>query len=280
MKFDSGKFEGGYRLSYIHRTKRFLFLAQAVIVLVFAVYLLVAGGGLVIKPFYLAVNSFLFFVLIMLLIIVVEGFIFTVLEMRFIKSDSTKFIVTQRGFRSSVGWAVVMLVVLMLFWLPILPQAVENNYNQSGSVLATSSVSPGSSTMFNTDVFGLTEVVHMDFVVNGSVEIFILTEDNYNLFRDSGKDVLSGYRINSDDYQFDSALSLEFPDTPHSRLYILAYSMNDTPVEIDYTITSNISASLLTYIPLLALMFLVAHLVWIVYMFIINKGYVQGGIYR
>lgn len=280
MKFDSEIFEGGYRLSHIHRTRRFLIVVQSAIVLVFAIYLLVAGEGLSIKPFYLGVNYFLFFVLVMLLVIVIEGFIFTLLEMRFIKSDSAKFIVTKRGFRSSIVWIIVMLFVLLILWQPILPDAVEKNLGGSGSLLATSSASPAVATMFNSDVFGITEVVHMEFESSGSAEVFILTEENYNLFVNSGKGVLGGYRINIADYLADMSISLDFPDTAHSRFYILAYSTNDVPVEVDYTITNNISSSMQTYIPLIALMFLVTHLVWVAYTFMISKRYVQEGIYR
>jgi len=255
-------------------------MVQSAIVLVFAVYLLVAGEGLSIKPFFFNVNSFLFFVLIMLLVIVIEGFIFTLLEMRFIKSDSAKFIVTQRGFRSSIVWIVVMLVVLLILWQPMLPDAVEKNLGESGSLLATSNTSPVMATMFNGDAFGLTEVVHMQFESDGLAEIFIITEENYDLFANSGKDVLGGYRINIADYLADMSISLDFPDTVHSRFYILAYSVNDVPVEVDYTITSNISSAMQTYIPLIALMFLVTHLVWVAYTFMIGKRYVQDGIYR
>jgi len=251
-----------------------------VIVLVFAIYLLVAGGGLSIKPFFLSINSFLFFVLIMVLVIVIEGFVFTLLEMRFIKSDSTKFIVTQRGFRSSIVWIIVVLVVLLILWQPMLPDAVEKNLGESGSLLATSSASPAVATMFNSDALGLTEVVHMEFESSGLAEVFILTEENYNLFVNSGKDVLGGYRINIADYLVDMSISLDFPETAHSKFYILAYSMNDAPVEVDYTITNNISSSMQTYIPLIALMFLVTHLVWVAYTFMIKKRYVQDGIYR
>jgi len=216
----------------------------------------------------------------MLLVIVIERFIFTLLEMRFIKSTSAKFIIIRHGLRSSIAWIIVMLVVLLILWQPMLPDAVEKNLGESGSLLATSSASPAVATMFNGDALGLTEVVHMEFESNGLAEVFIITEENYNLFMNSGKDVLGGYRINIADYQADPFISLDFPKTVHSRFYILVYSMNDIPVEVDYTITNNISSSMQTYIPLIALLFLVTHLVWVAYTFMIGKRYAQGGIYR
>ncbi len=52
------------------------------------------------KPFFLSINSFIFFVLIMGIVVMVEGFVFILLEMRFMRSNSAKFIVTQRSLRS------------------------------------------------------------------------------------------------------------------------------------------------------------------------------------
>ena len=46
MKYDAGKLEGGYRLVHIQRTKKLLFIAQAVIILAFAIYLLIYAPGL------------------------------------------------------------------------------------------------------------------------------------------------------------------------------------------------------------------------------------------
>jgi hypothetical protein len=278
MKYDSGKFEGGYRLAHINRTKKFLFVAQAIIVLVFAVYLLVAGDGFSMKPFFISVNSFLYFVLIMLLIISLEGFAFTLLEMRFMKSDSTKFIITQRAFRTSLLWVLVSLIVLLVFVSPLLPGVFENDLGGGGNLEASSSVQPEMATLFNSDALGLTEVDALNFEATGLTEVFIVTEESYDLFAKQGKDVLGGYRIN-DDYLIDPDLAVEFPTTAHGKFYILAYSVEDSPVTVDYTVTKRFSTSMMAYLPLLALMFLIAYSAWGAYMFIQNKRYVQG-IYR
>ncbi|MCG7844372.1 MAG: hypothetical protein MIO90_02960 [Methanomassiliicoccales archaeon] len=278
MKYDTGNLEGGYRLAHINRTKRYLFVAQAIIVLVFATYLIVAEGGFSMKPFFLSVNSFLYFVLIMLLVISLEGFFFIILEMRFMKSDSAKFIMTQRAFRSSMLWAVVALIVLMVLWAPIVPEILENDIGENSSISSSSSTVPGMATMFNTDALGLTEVSGITLTATGLSEVFIVTEDNYELFKNDGKDVLGGYRVNQD-YMADPEIVVDFPDTAHSRFYILVYSVDDVPVTVDYTTTGQVSNSLMTYLPLLMMMFLVSQATWAAYMFIMNKRFKEG-IYR
>jgi hypothetical protein len=278
MKYDTGKLEGGYRLAHINRTKKYLFLAQAIIILVFAAYLLVAEGGFSMKPFFLSVNSFLYFVLIMLLIISLEGFVFIFLEMRFMKSASAKFVMTQRAFRSSLMWAVVALIVLMLLWAPILPEMLEQDLGENDTVSTSSSVIPGTATFFNTDALGLTGVDHITLTATGLCEVFIVTEDNYNLFKNSGKDILGGYRVNAD-YLADPEIVVDFPDTDHSRFYILVYSVDNTPVTVDYSTSGRISTSLMSYLPILMVLFVVSQGAWAAYMFVMNKRFKQG-IYR
>jgi hypothetical protein len=278
MKYDVGKLEGGYRLVHIQKTKKYLFLAQAIIILVFAVYLMVAEGGFSMRPFFLSVNSFIYFVLIMLLVMTFEGFVFILLEMRFMRSDSAKFIVTQRSFRTSVLVVVVMLLVLMVLWAPILPEMVETNMDEKGSVSSSSSVTPGIATVFNTDALGLTMVDTIEMESTGLAEVFILTEDNYELFKSDGKEVLGAYRINTD-YLADPEVLVDFPETDHSRFYILVYSLEDGAVTVEYTMTKHVSTSLINYLPLLLLIFLVANVVWAVYMFTLNRHFKQG-IYR
>ena len=108
--------------------------------------------------------------------------------------------------------------------------------------------------------------------------MFRVTEENYDLFKDDGKAVLGAYRVNSD-YLADPEIAVDFPDTDHSRFYILVYSVDGSPVTVDYTTSKNVSTSLINYLPPILAIFLVANLVWAVYMFNMNKRFVQG-IYR
>ncbi|MDD1771755.1 MAG: hypothetical protein LUQ09_02415 [Methanomassiliicoccales archaeon] len=281
MKYDTGKFEGGYRLSHIHQTKRYMFLLQVVIMLAFAIYLLVAGGDFEMKPFYLGINSFLYFVLVMVLLIMVEGFIFIVLEMRFVRSDGTKFIITQRAFRTSATLATVFLIVMLLFWLPIVPAAVESGTQWGKSVETDSTTEPTVISFFNSDALGLTEIDTIDIVAYGEVDVFILTEYNYVLFQDDGKSVIGGYRLNHDEYRANTELTLDFPDLSHGQFYLLVYNMNeDSNVVVDITVNNRVSDSMMNYLPLLCLVFFIANAVWAVSMFFDNKRYKRGGIYR
>lgn len=279
MKYDSGRFEGGYRLMHIHNTKRRMFLVQAAIVLIFAAYLVYAGGGFSIKPFYLSINSFLYFVLLMMLLILAEAYVFTALEMRFVNSESAKFLITQRTFRSALVWTVAWVLILLLFVLPFLPGVVAESTQSRGELMATSSEDPASFVVFNTDAFGLTEISKIEVEAMGEVEVFVLTDYNYQLFQEDGMEVLGGYRVNVDDYMATPDLTIAFPDMPHGKFYVLFYSLNDVPAEVDYVIEREVSEILMDYMPLMSVAFVAVNGVAMFYMFTINRRYKQG-IYR
>lgn len=279
MKYDSGRFEGGYRLMHIHNTKRRMFLVQAAIVLIFAAYLVYAGGGFSIKPFYLSINSFLYFVLLMMLLILAEAYVFTALEMRFVNSESAKFLITQRTFRSALVWTVAWVLILLLFVLPFLPGVVAESTQSRGELMATSSEDPASFVVFNTDAFGLTEISKIEVEAMGEVEVFVLTDYNYQLFQEDGMEVLGGYRVNVDDYMATPDLTIAFPDMPHGKFYVLFYSLNDVPAEVDYVIEREVSEILMDYMPLMSVAFVAVNGVAMFYMFTINQRYKQG-IYR
>ncbi len=264
---------------HIHNTKRRMFLVQAAIVLIFAAYLVYAGGGFSIKPFYLSINSFLYFVLLMTLLILAEAYVFTALEMRFVNSESAKFLITQRTFRSALVWTVAWVLILLLFVLPFLPGVVAESTQSRGELMATSSEDPASFVVFNTDAFGLTEISKIEVEAMGEVEVFVLTDYNYQLFQEDGMEVLGGYRVNVDDYMATPDLTIAFPDMPHGKFYVLFYSLNDVPAEVDYVIEREVSEILMDYMPLMSVAFVAVNGVAMFYMFTINRRYKQG-IYR
>ena len=279
MKYDSGRFEGGYRLMHIHNTKRYLFLVQAVLILIFAAYLVYAGGGFSVKPFYLGINSFLYFVLLMVLLIMIESYFFTALEMRFVNSDSAKFLITQRTFRTALTWAVVWMLILLAFTLPLLPGAVKDTAQSEGRITAVSSAVPANFVLLNTDMFAFTEVSNIHVTALGEVEVFVITEYNYLLFKDDGEDALGGYRVNVNDYMATPELTIDFPDMPHGRFYVLFYSLNDIPVDVDYTVEREVSKTLMDYMPLMSIAFVVINAAAAIYMMLMNRNY-KAGIYQ
>jgi len=85
--------------------------------------------------------------------------------------------------------------------------------------------------------------------------------------------------VNANDYLAAPDLTIDFPDMPHGRFYVLFYSLNDVPVEVDYTVEKEISNSLMDYMPFMSLAFIALNGLAAGYMMLLNRRYKEG-IYR
>jgi hypothetical protein len=274
------EFEGGYRIASIRRVKKYLYIVQIVIILVFATYLIFAGGGFGLKPFYLSVNSFIYFVMIMLLVIALESFVFTSLEMRFMKSSSTKHYLSRMQVRRAAYVIVVCAILVFILWAPFITSALQSAMTSSDSVTADSSVYPEYKTFFNDDPLGITTVKSATFESSGPATVYIVSEANWLQFGGSSKDVVGQYRINTNQYTINTTLSVDIPELTHSKYYVLVYSDSGAPVTITYKMSSGISPTLYSFVPLLALLFIVAYGGWGAYLTLRSRSYTKGAIYR
>jgi hypothetical protein len=275
-----GEFEGGYRIASIRRVKKYLYIVQIVIILVFATYLIFAGGGFGLKPFYLSVNSFIYFVMIMLLVIALESFVFTSLEMRFMKSSSTKHYLSRMQVRRAAYVIVVCAILFFILWAPFITSALQSAMTSSDSVTADSSVYPEYKTFYNDDPLGVTAVKSATFESSGPATVYIISEANWLQFGGSAKDVVGQYRINTNQYTINTTLSINLPELTHSKYYVLVYSDSGAPVTITYKMSSGISPTLYSFVPLLALLFIVAYGGWGAYLTLRSRSYTKGAIYR
>jgi hypothetical protein len=274
------EFEGGYRVASIRRVKRYLYIIQILIILVFASYLIFAGGGFALKPFYLSINSFIYFVMIMLLVIAVESFVFTSLEMRFLKSDSTKQYLSKMQVRRSFYVIGVCAVLVFLLWAPFITNALENTMSSGDTVVADSKSVAEVKTFFNDDPLGVTAVKKATFESSGPATIYIVSEANWLQFGGQSKEGIGQYRINTNQYTANTTLTVDIPELSHSKYYVLAYSDTGAPVSISYKLSSGMSATLYSFVPILALLFIVAYGGWGAYLTMRSSGYKKDAIYR
>ena len=274
------EFEGGYRVASIRRVKKYLYIVQMLIILVFATYLILADGGFGLKPFYLSINSFIYFVMIMLLVIAVESFIFTSLEMRFMKSQSIKVYLSKMQIRRAVYVIAVCSVIVFILWAPFITKALENSMSSNDSIVADSMFVPETKNFFNDDPLGVTAIKTATFESTGAATVYIVSEANWLQFGGQSKDVVGQYRINTNQFVVNTTLTVSFPELSHSKYYLLVYSETGTPVTISYTLNSGISPSLYSFVPVLALMFIMAYGIWGAYLTLMSSRNTKGAIYR
>ena len=246
----------------------------------FASYLIFAGGGFALKPFYLSINSFIYFVMIMLLVIAVESFVFTSLEMRFLKSDKQGHYLSKMQVRRSFYVIGICALLVFLLWAPFITSGLENAMSSGDTVVADSTNLAEVKTFFNDDPLGVTAVKTATFESSGPATVYIVSEANWLQFGSQSKEGIAQYRINTDQYTVNTTLTVNFPELAHSKYYLLVYSDNGSPVTIDYKLSSGMSPTLYSFVPLLALVFIVAYGAWGAYLTLRSKGYTKDAIYK
>jgi hypothetical protein len=279
----SGKEElsGGYRLANIKRTKRYLYLVEIVILFAAVIFVVYLEGRASLVPFYLPINSFIYFVLLMGLIIVVEGFFFRALEMRFMKSASTKFYICKMGIRSAVIAIAICVVVILLLWLPFIHGAIEDATASSGTMLNNGSTSATAYVSFNDrDPLGLTSVSEIKVTsYNGEARVYLVSEQYFEAHKND-LSALASYRINSGDYIADPSLTIEVENLQFGVYYLVFDTEASEASSISYTISSAISSTFLSYVPFYAMLYAVAYAGWLIYLTPLKRKYAEAAIYR
>ena len=272
--------EGGYRLQSIRKVKQWLYATQLAIVIIFAIILLLSNKELAANPFHIGVPSFLYFVLIMILVIQVEGMVFLRLETWYLKSPSTKYYMTRNSIRKSMFVIVIAIVFFALFFIPVVNDVVHDA-SKTTKTYTVSSTEPAVISFYSADVVGLTNFDKLAVMTTGGrAYVFIVSEDNYNQFASQGYEKLGSYRINQAVYEAYPGLEYNVPDLQYGKYYICVYSATGANVDLTVTYDSEISSLLEWYIPWFCVFFIIVNAVWIFYLRPINKLFERAAIYR
>jgi hypothetical protein len=268
--------EGGWRLERIRRMKLYLYIIQIVLAVAITVFLIVIGKGFSLKPFYLPINSFIYFVLLMGLIIGAESFFFRVLEIRLSQSASSKYYMAKKFTRRAIIIIVISVVVVVLLWVPFISQAIEDQLSDTGNVGNVKDFT-------NKDPLGLTGVDRITIrSIGKTANVYVVSESNYVDNADNMSH-LADHRINSNNYYVDvnhPSFSFAFPDTIYGTYYIVVEDLGGTPTQISYTLQKNISSTTLDSVPIFALMFAFIYAFAIVYLSFLRRKHIKGAIYR
>ena len=278
----SGKDElaGGIRMAQVRRIKKYLYLVQIALTLIIPIVVILAEGRASLVPFYLPINSFIYFVLLMVLIIAVESFFFKILEMRLIRSNSTRYYVVKQAIRRGLVVVIISAVVVFLLWAPFVSKAIEDSFAAEGRINNTGGhAATAYATFYDRDPLGLSSVNHITVNANSGVaRVYVVSEKNFNHSKDNIS-LLVQYRINIYDYEANPALSIEIKNLPYGKYYIVLDTVESTATSIDYSVHPALSPVFLSYVPFFALMFIVAYGAWIAYLIPMKRRYSSGAIY-
>jgi len=272
---------GGYRLANIRRVKRNLFIIQIIILILIPIIVVLVEGRASLVPFYLPINSFIYFILLMTLIMVVEGFVFKILEMRLLQSPSAIYYIAKKEIRRGLIVIAVSAVVIFLLWTPFMAQAIENSFNQKETLNNTNSTTASVFIVFyDRDPLGLGAVDKITVTsINGPARVYLISEKNYiNYSTDLSQ--LIPYRINSQDYIADDQLTIPLNPLPYGKYYLILDTMRSDASAVNVVIHKAISSTFLSYVPFFALLFIGTYGAWMAYIWPMKRKYAVGAIYH
>jgi hypothetical protein len=117
-----------------------------------------------------------------------------------------------------------------------------------------------------------------------SAKVYIVSMYNYDLHKGSWP-ALEGSALNTNrtNVDLDHDLVIPMPNVTYAVLYLL---IDPTSSEIgnlttaSYSLEMQFSGTLTSFAPLMAIIFLIANVVWIVYLFPLGRKYASGSIYK
>jgi hypothetical protein len=264
--------EGGFRMVRIRQTKIYLYAVQLILVLAIVIFLVQTEGGFSLKPFYLPLSAFIYFLILMLLVFNIESCFFRGLEMRFLKTDSGRYYMTKRSMRRALIIIAIAAAVIIILWVPAFSEGVENTLSDSGQI-------DGVQSFYNKDFLGLITTDSVSLSCDGEAVVYIVTEDNF-LLHLGNMDLLAFYRINSNNFNVDPAAYVPFAEASYGKYYfVVDYRYSDVDV-VDYTLHQDISPTFTGFVPLFATFFIIVNVGWLAYLIPMRKKYAEKAIYK
>ncbi len=249
---DFSSMERDGRLLAIRKLKRSLYRIQAGAVLVFSLLLLFVGNGFDTSPIFIGVETFLYFLLIMGLLVAIEGFVFRWLEIKLARSRTGRFFMLRKAQRKAVLISLVSTLVLLVFLVPGAAGAVEGQIGSEGTVAPTAS-------FHNKDVLGLASVTEVTVVASEDVEVYIVTAEVWGEYGLNNEQLQANkLNIEHEIGAEDGSVVIPIGDMERTELY-LAVMEGSSGASADFDIAAELSPLFKTAVPILAFLYAAAH---------------------
>ncbi len=255
------------RLEQVRKTKLYLYLVQLVVVLAATVLLVALGGGFSLSPFYIPTGSFVYFLILMGLVFVAEGAFFLIFEVRFTKSQSSKFYMIKKAIRRAYILIAVCAFVAVFMLTPFLNNIIANYASESGTTSSTAS-------FFNRDPLGLTSVDSVKVSTVSPCEVLIMSEAYYEIYKGNLESMRS-FSLSHRILEANGQLDIPFPTAENGEYVLVAIGG-----EVSYTVHKVLYPVFTSYVAVFALIFIAASAGWIAYLMPKKKKLSKGAIYR
>jgi len=126
--------EGEAYWGRIKSIKRKLYALEVVLMIAMGAVLVISSQEFSLDPLLLPFDKLLGFILIMILIIMMEGFVFRIMQVQICKSDSTKHIMSTNSIRRGIIIAIIAAIIAVLLLFPGMTANVEDAISYNGTV--------------------------------------------------------------------------------------------------------------------------------------------------
>ena len=268
--------EGEAYWGRIRNIKKRLYILEAVLIVVLGGVLVFISNEFKTNPFFIPVDDLLWFVLIMIFVVEVEGFVFRIMQIKIAKSDSTKHLMTINSIRKAIVIIIVVALVAAIFAIPSITDGIE------GALTVRGEVRPQNPQVFlPSDPLGLSRVETVAIHTEIPAKVYIVSKFNFDLYKNDWAS-LEGSALN-DIKNVTSDLRIPMPDITYANLYLVV-DPTSTPLGnltvVTFSLEMQLSTTLTSFLPLIAMVFLVANSAWIAYLFPLGRKYASGSIYK
>ncbi len=273
------RLEGTYQIIRVKRLEKMAYIPQGIaIVVIFFLFLHFTGAQL--KPFYLPFFFPLLIISVWLLALSIESFVFRLMEIKYRKSESAKFLMAHRSMKKAFVVIIIAVIIIIITALPFIHQEVENYASPTGEITFT-----GEETVYFTTRGRFDFVFINDITVelldyqspdDARVEILLLSLDNYaennthmRLNREIG---------DPNQATINNSFFYEMPRLKFQEYYIVLRS--DQEVTVRYHIDVYVAMERVYPFTTLAIAFMTSYSVWVYVLYPIKKKYSAEGIYQ
>jgi tetratricopeptide (TPR) repeat protein len=262
------RLEGSYRLIRIKRIKFGFYAIEMILAFILGFTMAILRGAKF-EPFYFPVDWFAFIVLIMLLIVSVENIYFSGLELRYTKNKSRKYLLARNNMRRSMAIIAVSAFCVVLLFLPLTQEKiVELHMPSSGGIIDYRGISQNASFKCQ-DELGLTRASTIQINVSdgdNQVTLMLGGTTGLNIWRPESK---TGYSYGG----------LPEHSAMQDIVSVVVENHAGTAINFTYSVTSDVSPLIKTFIPALGLGFIIVQFAAMSIMYPIREAYASSSIY-
>jgi hypothetical protein len=266
------KLELTYKSVRIRNIQRILNIVQGILIIVLSIVILWLSG-LSFKPFYFPLDFLFFFLMVMLLVYSIEAIAFRLLMIGYSKSPSATHLMAKNSLKTAFALLIISIVILAV---PFLVTFAQGELSKSDSGIMVSPSQPYSLNFTNKDRLAFSKVEGITVnAIGGSVNVWIMTESDFadvNVFGCPPSGDVCPTSIGSTIHLSSNIFRKSYEE------YVM-YITSAGNREVSYVVDAELSTFIISYIPILALISIIAQGIWIGYLLPIIKKYAPMSIY-